>query len=145
MDSSFAFKNCIVTDENTASVKSKLIYLTSVGTREVIAKNDLTKTDEGLWKIRYNAPSKAFSQELISAQSTPTFRDMTAARLLTPADPVQRLARPRVEILSAEFIERAGRMYIGGRIRNLSQFPVLELIAFFRAKIPHSVLTSKAT
>jgi len=113
----------IVTDENTASVKSKLIYLTSVGTREVIAKNDLTKTDEGLWKIRYNAPSKAFSQELISAQSTPTFRDMTAARLLTPADPVQRLARPRVEILSAEFIERAGRMYIGGRIRNLSQFP----------------------
>lgn len=109
--------------DNRAVIESRLTYLTSVGTREVVSKHNLVKTEDDLWKIQYTPPPKAFSQALVSAQNAPRFRDMTASRLLRPTDPIQRLARPEFEILSAQVLQRDGRIYVGGRIRNISQFP----------------------
>lgn len=109
--------------DNSAVIESRLTYLTSVGTREVVSKHNLVKTEDDLWKIQYTPPPKAFSQALVSAQNAPRFRDMTASRLLRPTDPIQRLARPEFEVLSAQVLQRDGRIYVGGRIRNISQFP----------------------
>jgi hypothetical protein len=53
----------------------------------------------------------------------PNFKDLAGQRLLMPTDPVQRLARPKVQLMAAEFVERGGRMFIAGRIKNLSEFP----------------------
>lgn len=113
-----------ILNENTATVKAKLVYLTSVGNRDVLANVNLEKEDpDGPWQITYMPPPKAFSRALISNQNTTTFRDMTASRLFTPTDPIQRLARPEFEITYAAFFLRDGRLYLGGRIRNISQFP----------------------
>jgi len=113
----------IVTTEGTAEITSKLVYLTSVGTREVITDSRIIKNKNGQWKIAYSPAPKTFRPALITNQNSAAFKDMTASQILEPTDPVQRLARPDFEIMSAEFIERDGRMYIGGRIRNISQFP----------------------
>jgi len=115
--------NVEILDGRTARVQSNLIYLTSVGTRMVTSSLDLVKTEKGRWRIRYVSPAKAFTQNLINADNHPRFRDLSGQRLLKPTDPVQRLARPKIELMANEFVERDGRIYVVGRIRNLSQFP----------------------
>jgi len=52
-----------------------------------------------------------------------TLNKSTDGAWLKPTDPVQRLARPKIKLMAAEFIERDGRMYVAGRLRNISQFP----------------------
>jgi len=64
-----------------------------------------------------------FTDELTSADDAPKFRDLTGQRLLRPVDPVQRLARPKVAIMAAEFVEQEGRFFVTGRVKNLSEFP----------------------
>ena len=100
-----------------------MIYLTSIGTKSVSSNLTLVQNDTGRWRIQYNSPSKAFVQKLTASDIHPKFRDLTGQRLLTPTSPIQRLARPKVELLNADFIERDGRMYIVGRIRNNSALP----------------------
>ncbi len=111
------------TDEATVQVTSKLTYLTAVGIRTVTTVQTLNERANGTWLIKYSPPQKAFAQTLTTADNTPKFRDITGQRLLKPTDPVQRLARPKVELVTAEFVEYGGRMYVVGRLRNLSQFP----------------------
>ena len=120
---SAASHETIIIDETTVQIRSELIYLTSVGTRQVMSDLTLIKNDHNRWRIKYAAPRKAFTQQLTARDTSPKFRDLTGQRGLTPTSPIQRLARPKVELLAAEFIERDGRMYITGRIRNSSQLP----------------------
>ncbi|MEP3890768.1 MAG: hypothetical protein ABJN69_09880 [Hellea sp.] len=110
-------------DDRTVQIGSKLTYLTSVGTRTVFSDLTLIKNENERWRIRYAAPTKVFTKNLTNADNNPNFRDLTGQRLSKPTDPVQRLARPKVDILANEFVERDGRIYVVGRIRNLSQFP----------------------
>jgi len=110
-------------EDETIRVHSKLTYLTSVGIRTVITEQTLNKSTDGTWLIEYSPPSKAFKQTLTAADNAPKFRDLTGQRLLKPTDPVQRLARPKIQLVAAEFVERDGRMYVAGRLRNISQFP----------------------
>ena len=112
-----------ILDDDTVQINSELSYLTSVGTRSVMSEQTLVKNEAGRWQIKYAAPRKAFTPQLTARNNSPKFRDLTSQRLATPTSPIQRLARPKVELLSAEFIERDERMYIAGRIRNSSQLP----------------------
>ena len=104
-------------------VQSELTYLTSIGTRSVDAVHTLSQSADGQWLIEYAAPMKTFTDELTSADDAPKFRDLTGQRLLRPVDPVQRLARPKVAIMAAEFVEQEGRFFVTGRVKNLSEFP----------------------
>ena len=110
-------------DKGTLHIKSELTYLTSIGTKSVTSDLTLMRNDAKQWRIQYIVPPKAFEQMLTLSENTPKFRDLTGQRLLTPTSPTQRLARPKTELLTAEFIERDGRMYIVGRIRNNSSLP----------------------
>jgi len=110
-------------DDESIRVHAKLTYLTSVGIRTVITEQTLNKSTDGTWLIEYSPPPKAFRQTLTTADNAPKFRDLTGQRLLKPTDPVQRLARPKIQLVAAEFVERDGRMYVAGRLRNISQFP----------------------
>ena len=101
-----------IIDETTIQIRSELTYLTSVGTRQVMSDLTLIKNDNNRWRIKYAAPRKSFTQQLTARDNSPKFRDLTGQRGLTPTSPIQRLARPKVELLAAEFIERDGRMYI---------------------------------
>ena len=108
------------TNNNTAQIKSDLTYLTSIGTKSVLSDLTLVQNDAGHWRIAYVPPAKAFAQKLTTSGKSSKFRDLTGQLLLTPTSPIQRLARPKVDLLDAEFIERGGRMYVVGRIRNNS-------------------------
>ena len=108
------------TNNNTAQIKSYLTYLTSIGTKSVLSDLTLVQNDAGHWRITYVPPAKAFAQKLTTSGKSSKFRDLTGQLLLTPTSPIQRLARPKVDLLDAEFIERGGRMYVVGRIRNNS-------------------------
>ena len=110
-------------DDETIRVHSKLTYLTSVGIRTVITDQSLNKSANGTWLIKYSPPPKAFKQTLTTADNAPKFRDLTGQRIVKPTDPVQRLARPKIKLVAAQFVERDGRMYVAGRLRNISQFP----------------------
>ena len=110
-------------NEKTAHVESEITYLTSVGTRVVMSDLTLIKNDSGVWQINYVPPKKDFIPSLTTAQSQSVFRDITGAKLIKPTDPVQRLARPSIHIMSAELIERDGRLYVAGRMKNISDFP----------------------
>ena len=110
-------------DDRTARVRSSLIYLTSIGTRIISSDLTLIKTENGRWRIRYATPTKVFTQNLTNTDNNPKFRDLSGQKLSKLTDPVQRLARPKVGLIANEFVERDGRIYVVGRIRNLSQFP----------------------
>ena len=104
-------------------IQSELTYLTSVGTRLVTAKHRLIQDSQGRWHIQYNLPKKSFAKTLTQAQNRRHFRDLTPQRLQMPTDPIQRLARPEIELMAAQFAQHAGRIYVMGRIKNLSEFP----------------------
>ena len=106
-----------------AQVTTELVYLTSVGTRTIISDHDLIKGEDGFWKIDYTAPAKDFTRTLVATETNQAFRDITGATILKSTDPIQRLARPEIKVVSAEFIEREGRLYVAGRIENVSAFP----------------------
>ena len=110
-------------DDRTVQIGSKLSYLTSVGTRAVSSDLTLIKNKNQRWRIRYAVPNKVFTQNLTTADNNPKFRDLSGQRLSKLTNPVQRLARPKVDLMANEFIEHDGRIYVVGRIRNLSQFP----------------------
>ncbi|MEP1230966.1 MAG: hypothetical protein ABJG88_09855 [Litorimonas sp.] len=107
----------------SVQIKSELTYLTSIGSKSVISDLTLVQNEVGHWRIKYVAPPKVFTQKLTASLKSSKFRDLTGQFLLTPTSPVQRLARPKVDFLDAEFIERKGRMYIVGRIKNNSALP----------------------
>jgi len=110
-------------DDSTVQIKSELSYLTSIGTKSVTSDLTLNQNETGRWRIQYIAPTRVFTQSLTASDDRPKFRDLTGQRLHTPNSPVQRLARPKVDLLKAQFIERDGRMYIVGRLRNVSALP----------------------
>ena len=110
-------------DQGTTHIKSDLTYLTSVGTKTVTSHVTLVKNKNGHWRMKYVPPTKDFAENLIASINTPKFRDLTGQQLLTPTSPVQRLARPDVQLLDTAFIERDGRIHIVGRIRNISALP----------------------
>ena len=110
-------------DDRTAHIRSELIYLTAIGTKSVTSDLTLVQNQSNQWRIQYTAPPKAFEPTLTASENLPKFRDLTGQRLLTPTSPIQRLARPKVDLLAAEFIEQDGRLYITGRIRNNSALP----------------------
>ena len=112
-----------LTRNGTVRIKSDLTYLTSIGTKSVKSDLTLVRSETGHWRIKYIAPPKAFTENLIAAVNTPKFRDLTGQRQLTPTSPIQRLARPEVQVVDTAFIERGGRMYIVGQIRNISALP----------------------
>jgi len=116
-------------DQNTARVRSNLIYLTSVGTREVKSDIVLTKNTENKWRIKYAPPKKTLTDSLTLSDDTSKFRDITGQRLNLHRDPVQRLARPKVGLVSAQFVEKGGRLFVIGRARNLSNFPACTKIS----------------
>lgn len=115
-------------NNKTANIRSTLTYLTSIGTRLVQSNLTLNLSANGRWQINYEAPEKLIADNLINTESSPQFRDLTAQRILTRTDPIQRLARPKIELVAAEFVEHEGRMYVVGRIRNISQFPTCSKI-----------------
>jgi len=110
-------------NDGTVQIKSELTYLTSIGIKSVASNLTLIRNDAGHWRIQYVAPTKFFTQNLTTSNRDQKFRDLTGQRLLTPTSPVQRLARPKVKLLDAQFIKRDGRMYIAGHIRNHSALP----------------------
>lgn len=110
-------------DASTARVRSTLTYLTSIGTRKVKSDLILTRNSEGRWKIKYQPPQKILADTLTQFDDLPKFRDVTGQRVNLPTDPIQRLARPKVELLSAKFVEKDGRLFVIGRTRNISNFP----------------------
>jgi hypothetical protein len=110
-------------------VRAQLDYLTSVGMRPVVVKMQLLKGSQGRWKINYQAPEKDFGAKLTASKNSPEMRDLTGQRLLTSTAPMQRLARPKVTVMASEFIELDGRLYVAGRLRNLSEFPACIKIA----------------
>ena len=105
-------------------VEVKLIYLTSVGRRIVISKNSLAKGQDGHWKIKYFAPDKQFIKDISTTDDRLIFRDLTTQSLIRPTDPVQRLARPNIEVMAANLVQKGDRIYVVGRIKNLSEYPV---------------------
>jgi len=109
--------------DESGRIKSTLIYLTSVGTRSLKIETLLSKGADQRWKIQYTPPQKSLTDKLVQIGNAPQFHDITGQRLNLPADPIQRLARPKVDILSANFVEKGGRLYVIGRARNISDFP----------------------
>jgi len=109
--------------DNEVQVRSELIYLTSVGTRTVMSDLTLMKADDNNWWIKYTPPVKAFTQNLTTTNNSSKFLDLSGQALLRPTDPVQRLARPKVELMAAQFVENGGRLYVAGRVKNTSEFP----------------------
>ena len=112
-----------IAETGTASITSELQYLTSVGYKRVLAQNTLIKNGKGKWVIKYAPPIKRFSRGITAIASDAQFRDLTGQTLLKPTDPIQRLARPQIEIMSAEVVENDNKLYVIGRIKNLSEFP----------------------
>lgn len=110
-------------ERKSVSITTDLLYLTSVGTRAVQVTSKLETDKHGRWKLRYEPSKKAFSQALTLGENNRKLRDLASQVLQKPTDPIQRLARPDVEVMAAEFIEHDGRMYIAGRLKNLSEFP----------------------
>ena len=110
-------------NDGSIRLRSDLTYLTSVGTRLVQSDHKLINSPEGRWLIQYAPPGKSLKEVLTTADRRPEFRDLTAQRLFAPTDPVQRLARPKIELLAAEFVEQDGRMFVTGRLKNISEFP----------------------
>ncbi len=104
-------------------VKSELTYLTSIGIRPVIAEMTLLQNAEKVWQIKYEPAEKTYLPSLTAKRNAPQFRDLTGQKYLTPTDPVQRLARPEIELMAAEVIEDDGRLFVIGRLKNLSEFP----------------------
>jgi len=109
--------------EGQVRVKSKLTYLTSIGIRPVIAEMTLLQNANKAWQIKYEPADKTYMPNLTSRVNTPQFRDLTGQKQVSPTDPVQRLARPEVEIMAAELVLEDGRLFVIGRIKNLSEFP----------------------
>ena len=109
--------------DNEVQVRSELIYLTSVGTRTVMSDLTLMKADDNNWRIKYTPPAKAFTQNLTTTNNSSKFFDLSSQALLRPTDPVQRLARPNIELMAAQFVESGGRLYVAGRVKNTSEFP----------------------
>jgi len=110
-------------EDGKVQVRSELTYLTSIGIRPVISEMVLMQTDEKAWKIRYTLPEKTYRPRIATQRNTSQFRDLTGQLNLNPLDPIQRLARPQIEIMAAEIIEKDGRVFVIGRIKNLSEFP----------------------
>lgn len=104
-------------------VKSGLTYLTSIGIRSVIAEMTLLRNANNVWQIRYQPADKTYAPNLTSRVNTPQFRDLTGQKHETPIGPIQRLARPEIEFMAAELVEEDGRLFVIGRIKNLSEFP----------------------
>ena len=115
--------NINILNDKTAQVQSELTYLTSVGRRSVTSDLTLTKNETGKWRIHYVRPMKAFTRNLTNANMNSKFRDLTGQKLSKLTDPIQRLSRPKIALSAAEFVERDGRMYVVGHLKNLSQFP----------------------
>jgi len=109
--------------EGQVSVSSKLTYLTSIGIRPVIAKITLLKNTNEVWQIKYEPSDKNYTPSLVTRVNAPQFRDLTGQKHVNPKDPVQRLARPQIELMAAELVEENGRLFVIGRIKNLSEFP----------------------
>ena len=131
--------------EFRAKVKSTLTYLTSVGTRDVPSDLMLIRGADEIWQIDYVPPNKNFMPSLTTAENKAVFRDTTGASLISPTDPVQRLARPSIKVMSAEFIERDGRLYVAGRIKNVSTFPAcVKTKAETQSEIGQASLTQHA-
>ncbi len=121
--------------EAVTNVRAKLTYLTSVGIRDVMSDLKLIRTEKGIWQIDYKPPVKDFMPSLTAGETKTLFRDNASASLIKPTDPVQRLARPAVEVMSARFIERGGRLYVAGRVKNVSTFPAcVKLMANTRSE-----------
>ncbi len=110
-------------EDGQVRIKSELTYLTSIGIRPVIAEMTLLQNTEKVWQIKYEPAEKTYIPSFIAKQNAPNFRDLTGQKYLTPTDPVQRLARPAVEVMAAEVIEEDGRLFVIGRVKNLSEFP----------------------
>lgn len=104
-------------------MKSELTYLTSIGIRPVIAETILVQNANNIWQIKYESPNKTYTPSLTSRSNAPQFRDLTGQKYMSPTDPVQRLARPEVELMATEVIEESGRLIVIGRIKNISEFP----------------------
>jgi len=104
-------------------LKSKLTYLTSIGIRPVIAEVTLLKNADEVWKIKYEPADKTYMTGLVTTANTPQFRDLTGQKYVNPTDPIQRLARPEIELMAVELVEESGRLFVIGRIKNLSEFP----------------------
>lgn len=114
----------VETDEDgQVRVQTELIYLTSIGIRPVIAETTLVQRIENIWQIKYQPSEKLYTEGLISNSNRPQFRDLTGQKHVTPLDPVQRLARPKVELMAAELVMENGQLFVVGRIKNLSEFP----------------------
>ena len=118
-------------------VRSKLTYLTSIGIRPVIAEMTLLKNANEVWQIKYEPTDKTFTTSLATKVNTPQFRDLTGQKHVNPTDPVQRLARPEIELMAAELVEEDGRLFVIGRIKNLSEFPACAKV-LARAVDPNS-------
>ena len=110
-------------EDGRVRVKSELTYLTSIGIRPVISEMTLVQTESKTWKISYGPTVKAYSPIIVTQSNTPQFRDLTGQKNVNALDPVQRLARPQIEIMAAEIVEKDGRVFVIGRVKNLSEFP----------------------
>lgn len=115
-------------ENGTAHITSELQYLTSVGYKIVTSKDKLIKNNAGKWRIDYTQPKKQFGDNITSMKTGTQFRDLTSQAQVKSSDPIQRLARPEVEVMSADVIEKAGRLYVVGRLKNLSEFPTCSKI-----------------
>jgi hypothetical protein len=111
------------TTNGQVRVRSELTYLTSIGIRPVIAEMTLQQNANGVWQIKYEPADKNFIPNLIINRNAPQFRDLTGQKYLTPTDSIQRLARPQIELMAAEVVEENGRLFVIGRLKNLSEFP----------------------
>ncbi len=120
---SVTLENIETKEAGTVRVQSDLTYLTSVGIRQVMSDMTLVTSDAGTWKIQYSPPQKTYTPNLATRSNAPLFRDLTGQKSVSPADPVQRLARPEIELMAAEVIKEDGRLFVIGRIKNLSEFP----------------------
>jgi len=127
-------------NDGSIRVHSDLTYLTSVGTRLVQSDHKLINGPEGRWLIQYAPPEKSLKEILTAADRRPEFRDLTAQRLLAPTDPVQRLARPKIELMAAEFVEQDGRMFVTGRLKNISEFPTCTKVMAEAISQDHSTI-----
>ncbi|WP_233349991.1 hypothetical protein [Litorimonas cladophorae] len=115
--------NMEVVDDGQVRIKLKLIYLTSIGIRPVITEMTLIQNANKVWQIKYEPADKTYTPNLTSSSNAPQFRDLTGQKYSTSMDPVQRLARPEIELMATEVIEDDGRLFVIGRLKNLSEFP----------------------
>ena len=109
--------------DNQVQIKSKLTYLTSVGIRSVLSDKVLIQSDAKTWRIDYAPPPKTYSPNITVQSNETQFRDLTGQKHIDPMDPIQKLARPKIELMAAELIEDDGRLFVIGRAKNLSEFP----------------------